>query len=156
MPAAGEAIRRSSPLVPRSRSVTPNDHQNFQAYSDMAGPVRAFADMAAAALAHPLPGMSRNGLHRAGAAICELDARVNPTEVNRLATTRPINWFERNLIGIVPLRYPGALRRVYQGFCAACRFYEHEPGPPRQSPDRSFLPSRQWRGRKGGGDPRAL
>src|ERR1700730_11571493 len=51
-------------------------YQNFQAYSDMAGPVRAFADMAAAALAHPLPGMSRNGLHRAGAAICELVARA--------------------------------------------------------------------------------
>jgi poly(3-hydroxybutyrate) depolymerase len=85
-----------------------------------------------------------------------IDARVSPTEVNRLATSRPIDWFERNLIGIVPLRYPGALRRVYQGFCAACRFYEHEPGPPRQSPDRSFLPSRQWRRRKGGIDPRVL
>jgi poly(3-hydroxybutyrate) depolymerase len=45
-----------------------------------------------------------------------IDARVNPTEVNRLATSRPIDWFERNLIGIVPLRYPGALRPVYPGF----------------------------------------
>jgi poly(3-hydroxybutyrate) depolymerase len=25
-----------------------------------------------------------------------IDARVNPTEVNRLATSRPIDWFERN------------------------------------------------------------
>ena len=254
-------------------------YQNFQAYSDMAGPVRAFADLAAAALGHPLPGMPCNGLHRAGAAICELvararlshrrpafgidtvdiggrlaavreaavhrtpfctllhlekdgaaaqprvllvapmsghfatllrgtaqtlladhdvyitdwhnardiglrygefgfdefidhvitflqvlgpgvhvvgvcqpcvavlaavaimaedsdpaqpgsmtlmagpiDARVNATEVNRLATSRPIDWFERNLIGIVPLRYPGALRRVYPGFVQLAAF----------------------------------
>ena len=254
-------------------------YQNFQAYSDMAGPVRAIAEMAAAALAHPLPGMSRNGLHRAGAAICELvararlshhrpafvidtvdiggrlaavretavhrtpfctllhlekdlavsqprvllvapmsghfatllrgtaqtlladhdvyitdwhnardiglwhgqfgfdefidhvitflqvlgpgvhvvavcqpcvavlaavaimaedsdpaqprsmtlmagpiDVRVHPTEVNRLATSRPIDWFERNLIGIVPLRYPGAMRRVYPGFVQLAAF----------------------------------
>lgn len=254
-------------------------YQNFQAYADMARPVQAFADMAAAALAHPLPGMSRNGLHRAGAVICELvararlshhrpafgidtvdigrrraavretavhrtpfctllhlekdvavaqprvllvapmsghfatllrgtaqtlladhdvyitdwhnardiglwhgqfgfdefidhvitflqvlgpgvhvvavcqpcvavlaavaimaedsdpaqprsmtlmagpiDVRVHPTEVNRLATSRPIDWFERNLIGIVPLRYPGAMRRVYPGFVQLAAF----------------------------------
>src|ERR1700736_6988726 len=58
-------------------------YQNFQAYSDMAGPVRAFADLAAATLAQPLPGMSRNGLHRAGSAICELIARA------RLSHHRP-------------------------------------------------------------------
>jgi polyhydroxyalkanoate depolymerase len=254
-------------------------YQNFQAYSDMARPMQAFADLAAAALAHPLRGMPCNALHRAGAAICELvararlshhrpsfgietvdiggrlaavretavhrtpfctllhlekdieaaqprvllvapmsghfatllrgtaqtlladhdvyitdwhnardiglrhgefgfddfidhvitflqvlgpgvhvvgvcqpcvavlaavaimaedsdpaqprsmtlmagpiDARVNPTEVNRLATSRPIDWFERNLIGIVPLRYPGALRRVYPGFVQLAAF----------------------------------
>jgi polyhydroxyalkanoate depolymerase len=45
-----------------------------------------------------------------------IDTRVNPTEVNRLPTSRPIEWFERNLIGIVPLHYAGALRRVYPGF----------------------------------------
>ena len=45
-----------------------------------------------------------------------IDTRVNPTEVNRLATSRSIGWFERNLIGVVPLRYPGALRWVYPGF----------------------------------------
>jgi poly(3-hydroxybutyrate) depolymerase len=254
-------------------------YQNFQACSDMAGPVRAFADLAAGALGHPLPGMPCNGLHRAAAAICELvarsrlshqrpafgidtvdiggrlaavretavhrtpfctllhlekdvaaaqprvllvapmsghfatllrstaqtlladhdvyitdwhnardiglrhgefgfdefidhvitflqvlgpgvhvvgvcqpcvavlaavaimaedsdpaqprsmtlmagpiDARVNSTEVNRLATSRPIEWFERNLIGIVPLRYAGALRRVYPGFVQLAAF----------------------------------
>ena len=51
-----------------------------------------------------------------------IDTRVNPTEVNRLATSRPIGWFERNLIGIVPLRYPGALRRVYPGFVQLAAF----------------------------------
>src|SRR5271170_5401019 len=48
--------------------------------------------------------------------------RVNPTEVKRLATSRPIDWFERNLIGIVPLRYPGAWRRVYPGFVQLAAF----------------------------------
>ncbi len=47
---------------------------------------------------------------------------VNPTEVNRLATSRPIDWFERNLIEIVPLRYPGVLRRVYPGFVQFAAF----------------------------------
>ena len=259
--------------------VTPMIYQNFQAYSDITGPVRAIADMAATAFAQPLPGLSRNGFHRAGAAICELvaraglshrrpafgidtveiggrltavretavhqtpfctllhlekdleaaqprillvapmsghfatllrgtaqtlladhdvyltdwhnardvglrhgrfdcddfidhvitflqvvgpgahvvgvcqpcvavlaavaimaedsdpaqphsmtlmagpiDARVNPTEVNRLATSRPIEWFEHNLIGVVPLRYAGAMRRVYPGFVQLAAF----------------------------------
>jgi len=254
-------------------------YQNFQAYSDIAGPVRAIADMAAAALVQPLPGLSRNTFQRAVAALCQLiaraglshrrpafgidtvnirdrlvavretavhqtpfctllhlekdlvvaqprvllvapmsghfatllrgtaqtllvdhdvyltdwhnardvglrhgrfdfadfvdhvitflqvlgpgahvvgvcqpcvavlaaaaimaedadpaqprsmtlmagpiDTRVNPTEVNRLATSRPIEWFERNLIGIVPLRYAGALRRVYPGFVQLAAF----------------------------------
>jgi poly(3-hydroxybutyrate) depolymerase len=51
-----------------------------------------------------------------------IDTRVNPTEVNRLATSRSIGWFERKLIGIVPLRYPGALRRVYPGFMQLAAF----------------------------------
>jgi poly(3-hydroxybutyrate) depolymerase len=230
-------------------------YQNFQAYSDIAGPARAIADMAAAALAQPLPGLSRNAVQRALAAICELvavretaihrtpfctllrlekdlaaeqprvllvapmsghfatllrgtaqalladhdvyvtdwhnardiglqhgrfgfddfvdhvitflqvlgpgthvigvcqpcvavlaavaimaedgdpaqprsmtlmagpiDTRINPTEVNRLATSRSIEWFERNLIGIVPLRYSGALRHVYPGFVQLAAF----------------------------------
>jgi poly(3-hydroxybutyrate) depolymerase len=51
-----------------------------------------------------------------------IDTRVNPTEVNRLATSRPAEWFERNLIGVVPLRYAGALRRVYPGFVQLAAF----------------------------------
>ncbi len=45
-----------------------------------------------------------------------VDTRVNPTSVNELAMSHPIEWFEQNLIGTVPLRYKGGLRRVYPGF----------------------------------------
>jgi len=45
-----------------------------------------------------------------------VDARRSPTAVNRLATGRPIEWFERHMIHVVPDRYPGRGRRVYPGF----------------------------------------
>jgi poly(3-hydroxybutyrate) depolymerase len=45
-----------------------------------------------------------------------IDTRVNPTKVNVLAQSKPIDWFEQNLIARVPQRYPGAGRRVYPGF----------------------------------------
>ncbi len=45
-----------------------------------------------------------------------VDCRANPTGVNELATTRPIDWFERHMIARVPWRYRGARRRVYPGF----------------------------------------
>ncbi len=51
-----------------------------------------------------------------------IDARVNPTKVNKLATSEPIDWFEKNLIATVPLRYPGAFRRVYPGFVQLAAF----------------------------------
>jgi poly(3-hydroxybutyrate) depolymerase len=51
-----------------------------------------------------------------------IDTRINPTKVNELATDRPISWFERNLIARVPLRYPGATRRVYPGFLQLTAF----------------------------------
>jgi poly(3-hydroxybutyrate) depolymerase len=51
-----------------------------------------------------------------------IDARVNPTKVNELATSKPIAWFERNLIASVPWRYPGAFRRVYPGFLQVAAF----------------------------------
>jgi poly(3-hydroxybutyrate) depolymerase len=50
------------------------------------------------------------------------DARVNPTRVNELATSRPIEWFEQNLIASVPFRYGGAMRRVYPGFVQLAAF----------------------------------
>lgn len=45
-----------------------------------------------------------------------IDTRVNPTKVNKLATEKPISWFENNLIARVPWKYPGAGRQVYPGF----------------------------------------
>jgi polyhydroxyalkanoate depolymerase len=51
-----------------------------------------------------------------------IDTRINPTEVNRLATSRPIRWFERNLIDVVPPRFNGAWRRVYPGFTQLAAF----------------------------------
>jgi polyhydroxyalkanoate depolymerase len=45
-----------------------------------------------------------------------IDTRVNPSKVNALATSKPIEWFEKNLISRVPFRLPGAGRKVYPGF----------------------------------------
>jgi poly(3-hydroxybutyrate) depolymerase len=45
-----------------------------------------------------------------------VDCRVNPTAVNHLAASKPIGWFERNLIERVPPPHAGFLRRVYPGF----------------------------------------
>jgi polyhydroxyalkanoate depolymerase len=51
-----------------------------------------------------------------------VDTRINPTKVNQLATSRGIDWFERELISIVPGRYPGGGRRVYPGFIQLTAF----------------------------------
>lgn len=45
-----------------------------------------------------------------------IDTRENPTEVNKLAETRPLSWFEQNVISRVPAMYPGFMRPVYPGF----------------------------------------
>jgi len=51
-----------------------------------------------------------------------VDTRVNPTKVNELATSHPIEWFRRHLIGRVPWRYRGAMRQVYPGFVQLAAF----------------------------------
>jgi poly(3-hydroxybutyrate) depolymerase len=51
-----------------------------------------------------------------------IDTRINPTKVNELAKKRTIDWFERTLTASVPLRYPGAFRRVYPGFVQLVAF----------------------------------
>jgi poly(3-hydroxybutyrate) depolymerase len=51
-----------------------------------------------------------------------IDCRISPTEVNRLATSKPIEWFEKNLISTVPWRHAGAGRRVYPGFVQLSAF----------------------------------
>jgi poly(3-hydroxybutyrate) depolymerase len=56
-----------------------------------------------------------------------IDCRVNPTQVNEMAVSKPIDWFERNLVHTVPLRYPGAMRRVYPGFLQLSAFVAMNP-----------------------------
>jgi len=51
-----------------------------------------------------------------------IDTRRNPTKPNALATSRPIEWFERSVIETVPMRWPGAFRRVYPGFLQLAGF----------------------------------
>jgi poly(3-hydroxybutyrate) depolymerase len=51
-----------------------------------------------------------------------IDPRVNPTKVNKLAESKPMDWFEKNLIATVPMRYAGAHRRVYPGFVQLAAF----------------------------------
>ncbi|HWV52360.1 polyhydroxyalkanoate depolymerase [Pseudorhodoplanes sp.] len=51
-----------------------------------------------------------------------IDTRVNPTKVNELAKSKPMSWFEKNLIARVPFRYDGAFRRVYPGFVQLAAF----------------------------------
>ncbi len=51
-----------------------------------------------------------------------IDCRISPTAVNRLAMTKPIEWFEKNLISTVPWRHGGGGRRVYPGFVQLSAF----------------------------------
>ncbi|MGF1447612.1 MAG: polyhydroxyalkanoate depolymerase [Pikeienuella sp.] len=53
-----------------------------------------------------------------------IDTRVNPTEPNVLATTRPLSWFEKNVIVVVPFPNRGFLRRVYPGFLQLSGFMQ--------------------------------
>jgi len=47
-----------------------------------------------------------------------IDTRVNPTKVNVLAQSKPISWFEQNLIATVPKRYPGAGAASIRALCS--------------------------------------
>ncbi|WP_181705787.1 polyhydroxyalkanoate depolymerase [Chthonobacter rhizosphaerae] len=56
-----------------------------------------------------------------------VDTRVNPTAVNRLALSKPMDWFEETLIATVPARHAGAGRRVYPGFVQLSAFMAMNP-----------------------------
>jgi poly(3-hydroxybutyrate) depolymerase len=45
-----------------------------------------------------------------------IDTRRTPTEVNKLAERRGVEWFRRNCLQAVPFPYPGFGREVYPGF----------------------------------------
>lgn len=53
-----------------------------------------------------------------------IDTRINPTKVNKLAETKPLSWFESNVITRVPFNYPGFMRRVYPGFLQLSGFMQ--------------------------------
>ncbi len=56
-----------------------------------------------------------------------VDCRINPTGVNQLATSKPIEWFENNLISHVPMPHAGYMRRVYPGFIQLSAFMSMNP-----------------------------
>ena len=62
-----------------------------------------------------------------------IDTRINPTQVNELAKEKPIDWFEKNLIGMVPLQFKGVGRRVYPGFIQLMAFLNMNLSRHRQS-----------------------
>ena len=51
-----------------------------------------------------------------------IDTRIQPTKVNDLAKSKPLKWFENNLINYVPIQCKGALRKVYPGFVQLTAF----------------------------------
>jgi poly(3-hydroxybutyrate) depolymerase len=64
--------------------------------------------------------MAQNKDEFAPASFClmggPIDTRLNPTAVNDLASSRGIEWFERNVIVKVPFPHAGFMRDVYPGF----------------------------------------
>ncbi|WP_253264748.1 polyhydroxyalkanoate depolymerase [Legionella longbeachae] len=51
-----------------------------------------------------------------------IDTSQSPTTVNDLAASRGDDWFQQNVISIVPSRFPGAMRLVYPGFMQLAGF----------------------------------
>lgn len=51
-----------------------------------------------------------------------IDARRSPTVTNLLAEQKAFEWFERNMIQVVPAPYAGVTRRVYPGFLQLFNF----------------------------------
>jgi poly(3-hydroxybutyrate) depolymerase len=51
-----------------------------------------------------------------------IDTRIQPTKVNDFAKSKPLKWFEENLINYVPFQCKGAYRQVYPGFIQLTAF----------------------------------
>lgn len=56
-----------------------------------------------------------------------IDARKSPTSVNNFGTKYDIDWFERNVISMVPYPYKGMGRMVYPGFLQHFGFVSMNP-----------------------------
>jgi polyhydroxyalkanoate depolymerase len=62
-----------------------------------------------------------------------IDTRISPTKVNQLAQSKPLDWFERRLIGTVPRRHAGGGRAVYPGFVQLLSFMSMNPDRHRKA-----------------------
>src|ERR1700728_1775483 len=51
-----------------------------------------------------------------------IDTRIQPAKVNEFAKSKPLTWFENNLINYVPFQCKGAFRQVYPGFVQVTAF----------------------------------
>ncbi len=51
-----------------------------------------------------------------------IDTRIQPTKVNEFAKSKPLSWFEQNMINHVPVQCAGAFRKVYPGFVQLTAF----------------------------------
>ncbi|MCP5425744.1 MAG: polyhydroxyalkanoate depolymerase [Gammaproteobacteria bacterium] len=79
-----------------------------------------------------VPALAANALMAANAHDClpaslilmggPVDVRHNPTQVNQLAQSRPLSWFEKNVVVSVPPPNRGFMRRVYPGFLQLAGF----------------------------------
>ncbi|MCR9254496.1 MAG: polyhydroxyalkanoate depolymerase [Alphaproteobacteria bacterium] len=67
-----------------------------------------------------------------------IDTRKGETEVNRMATERDLDWFERNVVTVVPPPYAGMGRRVYPGFVQITSFMSMNLGRHVQSAQEMF------------------
>ncbi|MBI2241666.1 MAG: polyhydroxyalkanoate depolymerase [Magnetospirillum gryphiswaldense] len=56
-----------------------------------------------------------------------IDTRISPTKVNKLATDKPLSWFENHVINTVPFVHAGRGRRVYPGFLQLQGFMSLNP-----------------------------
>lgn len=56
-----------------------------------------------------------------------IDVEESPTAVNELATSKPLSWFENNVIAKVPDRFAGGGRKVYPGFVQLTAFMAMNP-----------------------------
>ena len=51
-----------------------------------------------------------------------IDTRINPTLIDDMATSHPLDWLEQTQIATVPAPYPGQGRRVHPGFIQRATF----------------------------------
>ena len=83
-----------------------------------------------------------------------IDTRIQPTKVNEFAKSKPINWFEKNLINYVPVQCKGAFRQGLSRLRAAHRLRVDESRAPHQAAHRPRQSSGEGREGEGGSSSR--